>query len=149
MNNYDDEEDEVIFEINGIEECDDELALAFLLKNEVLFCNNAKDPETICLYVNCSDVFAWACSDAECITTDEILSLYKAVKENPIWGSTIWVCLKRNEQPQKPIVINMKNDGCWTDELEALPENKVDAFIRQKNKESMYSGHYLENKKRG
>ncbi len=130
--NDDDDDDEVIFEINGKEECDDELAIAYLLKNKVLFCNNAKDPETICLYVNCSDVFAWGCSDAENITTDEILYLYKEVKKNPRWGSTIWVCLKRNEQPQDPIVADMKKEGFWTEQLESLPKNKVDEFVRRR-----------------
>lgn len=127
-----DEDDEVIYMIDGKEECDDELAIAYLLKNEGLFCNNAKEPETLCLYVNCSDVFAWACSDAENITTDEILSLYKEVVKNPKWGSTIWVCLKRQEQPQKPIVDDMKKEGFWTDELESLPKNRMDEFIRQR-----------------
>jgi hypothetical protein len=124
-------EDERICVIDGVEECYEEQVLAYLLEQDVLFANHAKEPRTICLYVNCSDIFAWAYSDAESITLDELLPLYKLVIENPKWGSTIWICLKRNEQPQNPIIRDMKKDGVWTEELEALPKNRLDTFMSQ------------------
>lgn len=118
-----------------IEDNDEELALAVLLANQVVFLNNAKlsKPNSnvwnTVVYVNCNDVFLWACVDAESISNSdgdegsEIIELYKLWKENPMHGPTKWVCKKRNLQPQKPLKDMMIKDGYWDSELETLTLN--------------------------
>lgn len=120
------------FTIDGVEHCAHEVALADLLRDEVVFCNHRLfDPDTWCkpsgrtegptvvLFVIANDVFAWACADAECFTTEDIGPLWRAHKEGK-WGVIKWLCRKRGMQPQKPIVTDMKADGAWTDEMEQL-----------------------------
>lgn len=113
--------------------CDNETALAVLLVNEVCFINerpythNFKnnpaniDGKTTTVHVNCNDLFYWASSDAEDLPIDEIGNLYRMWKNNPRWGAWKWCCLRANLRPQIPIVKDMKNDGYWDAELEALP----------------------------
>ena len=49
--------------------------------------------------------------------------LCKWICKDPIWGSSIWVCLKRGLQPQATIRSSLKLNKLWTDELEALKRN--------------------------
>lgn len=121
-----------------IENNDEALALAILLADNVLFYNNAKlstpknDNWNTVLYVFCSDVFVWACADAESISNSdgdegsEIIELYKLWKENKKYGAVKWACLKRNMQPQKPLKKQMITDGYWDEQLENLPKNEYD-----------------------
>ncbi len=37
-----------------------------------------------------------------------------------------WICIKRNQKPQKPIVDSMKRLGVWDETMEVLPLNKYD-----------------------
>lgn len=103
-------------------------AISALIEADVFYELPAKDSggkETIGLYVNCNDLFYWACADCESIPFSEIRSLYERVFDKDgnyqKWGSTIWACLRRGMRPQHPIEDAMKKDGFWTDELEALP----------------------------
>lgn len=123
--------DNLFFEIDDKEECDEELIIAALLEDGVLFCNTRKyvcpfskeeQPETIVLFVNCNDTFALGGGDAEPITTDELSGLYKLHHESPMWGSTKWVCKKRNLKPHQYRIKQMKKDGVWDDMMESLPE---------------------------
>lgn len=112
--------------------------LAELLSDGVLFSNvrayDANDigkphepdlrERTIVLFMNCNDVFSWGCADAECITIDEIPDLYLLWRDNHKWGPMKWACKKRNLQPQRPIVIDMKKDGYWDATMADLPGNK-------------------------
>ena len=120
------------FEIDGVEYCDEEMALAALLKADILFANSRKYleidstivcNETIVLFVNCNDVFAWACGDAESLTMAEVPTLYRAWKADQYWGVLKWCCQKRNLKPQKSIVDDMKKVGKWDAEMEALRDN--------------------------
>lgn len=131
---------------DGEEVCNEELALAILLNEEILFCNerhtamkpikvkdgkflppNPNDPwevtneSTTVLYVNCNDLFYWGTADAESLPNDEIGKLYKMWKKDGAYGVDKWCCLRRGLRPQVPIVERMKKDGFWDDELEALP----------------------------
>lgn len=133
------EDDEIIYTIDGKEEIFEEDALAKLLQDNVLFVNQNKVLEyngeisneyTITLYVNCSDVFAWGCADAMPLPCDELINLYKAWKSNNIWGSAIWCCKRRNEQPQAPVKKKMIDLGIWTEELEKLPENQYNKYLK-------------------
>ncbi len=49
-----------------------------------------------------------------------------------VWGPTRWVCIKRDEQPQGPIVRDMKKAGAWDAVMEALPLNYVDARTKER-----------------
>lgn len=134
---------------NPIIKCGDEeifaedMAIIYLMSKGVLIPLNALSSEnkkTIGLYVNCSDTFVWACSDCEEIESSERIgsnlhSLYMEVRKNAIYGSTIWVCKKRNEQPMIELKRRMIDKGVWTEELEALPENKYSAWCRMKKEE--------------
>lgn len=118
--------------IKGKKEWDNEKLLAYLLKEELVFCNSRKH---LCLdgteqsyitviFALCNDVFAWGYAEAEPIEPKEFSSFYELHKENKKWGAMKWACKKRNLQPQKPIVDDMKKDGYWDDELESLEKNK-------------------------
>ena len=120
---------------------DEEKALACLLAAEVCFLYNVTTSEgkNVSVSVNVSDVMAWGCSDAENISCNgdwsepsEIIDLYRLWKSNKKWGSTQWVCVKRNEQPQAPVKRKMIAEGAWNDNLEKLPENKYDAYCRKR-----------------
>jgi hypothetical protein len=124
---------------------DVETAISQLLVESVLFANYrnythddknfTKDGRTIILFMNCSDVFAWGCADAEDISSEEELKqLYDFCVKYPTWGSTIWACLKRNEKPQSPVEKKMKDCNEWPKELDSLLENKYDTFLNAATK---------------
>ena len=121
-------------------------ALAFLLLEDQLFLNTRRyiendwdpkekqvvaDKPTTVIFLNCNDVFAWGCADGEDLLNDDELDIEKNelyrlviyVLENRKWGSTKWVCWKRNMQPQKPVADSMKKDEAWDDFMESLPPN--------------------------
>ena len=124
-------------------------AVAFLLEEDVLFINSRPYVEapwqpkeewtisenyTIVVFVLCNDVFAWGCADAEELDYSERNEEKNELKEllefhlncDKGWGSVKWVCKKRNEQPQAPMITAMKEVGAWNDMMEALPLNKYD-----------------------
>ena len=112
---------------DGKIEYDEDVILAWLLLKEYVFLNTYKvdnDQWTTVVYANCNDVFAWACADAETIDNDELIELFLELKKDPKWGERIWVCKKRNLQPQSPIKRDMLQDKAWTDEMEKLRKNK-------------------------
>lgn len=132
-------------EILDPEYYNEQKALACLLADDVCFLNVAnigsgeKPYLTTTIFVIANDVFAWGCADAEGITNSdgeadsEIIALYRYWKDNQKWGSTKWLCLKRNEQPQKPIKDMMMAEGYWDDTLENLPNNNYDMRCREYN----------------
>lgn len=58
--------------------------------------------DAITMYVNCNDLFYWACSDCEYVEIYEVPDLIKALDDSPKNGELLWVCRKRNMRPQKP-----------------------------------------------
>jgi hypothetical protein len=119
------EYDDVVVLIDGREHIYEEKAAAVLLQDGILFVNDGTDPESIYLFVECNDVFAWGHADAEHLYTEDLLELYKLHMLNPNWGSVQWVSFKRNMQPQDSIIAAMKENGSWNDRLEALPKNPL------------------------
>lgn len=124
----------VITEYKGEEFFDESRALAQLLLDDVVFTcetktayNNeiSKDYSITCA-VNCNDVFAWGCADAQEFDEDDLKELYRMHmdEKNKHWGSTKWCCKKRNLQPQGPVISKMKEDGVWDKEMKKLKENK-------------------------
>lgn len=73
------------------------------------------------LYVDCGDVFYWACADSEFIGLDELPELRRWITVYSMWGGTIWACLKRNMRPQWPVAEAMIADDAWPPAMDALP----------------------------
>lgn len=71
-----------------------------LLAEEDIFLNISNDE--IKFYVNCNDVFYWACSDLEFIEESEIGDLLECHKLSEQYGNMLWACRKRKMRPQTP-----------------------------------------------
>lgn len=134
----DNSDNEVFFKIyEGTPEekecCNEELALSILLKEGVLFSNTGyfgdgdEKEKTVVLFVNCNDLFAWGCADAECVKHSEIGGLYRAWEADKKWGVDKWCAKRRCQKPQPPVIRAMKKDGVWDAEMEALADNWQDA----------------------
>ncbi len=99
----------------------EENALAHLLLEGIVSINvtwwrkdlSESDQKAICVFVNCNDVFMWACSDAENLPYSEIENLYKMYLKDPDWGPAVWCMQKRNMMPQKPLYDRIKKQGIW------------------------------------
>lgn len=118
-------------------EFEEEMALAHLLMNEIVFTNSfwwEKDqkPKRTGLFVILNDIFAWACSDGEELEYEQIEPLYRLWRQYGYDGVIIWACRLRNEQPQGPVKREMIQAGHWLDDLEALPANKYDVLCRER-----------------
>ena len=151
--------DSMWFTIDGEECLDENRALAKLLNEDILFCNtrqfldlNGKPCEyTTVLFVLCNDLFVWGCADAEPFTSgtgtkdEDLFKLYKLYEENKIYGPMKWCCLKRGEQPQDPIKMEMIKAGYWDAELEALRPNIYWTHLKKRtnNEESKENGHRI------
>jgi hypothetical protein len=122
--------------------CNENIALAYLLINDICFLNVVdvskifpnfyKEPTyTTVVYVACNDIFHYASADAECLSNSdgdsdsEIIVLYKMVKENPKYGFIKFCALKRKMRPLPEIIQWMKDDNYWDEQMEALPTNKL------------------------
>lgn len=109
---------ETIFERKG--------ALALMLLNGVLHMNNhwweedwpKEARETLFLGADCSDVFAWGCSDSEGVGYTDIEPLHRAWRKDPVWGPSVWSMIKRREMPQGPVEKRIREAGIW--DLDAL-----------------------------
>jgi hypothetical protein len=82
------------------------------------------DIQVTTLEMNASDFFIWGCSDWENILESDIDELHRLHTENKYSGSDLWLCRRRNEQPQDPIKESMIKSGTWSDEFEKLPPNR-------------------------
>ncbi|MCK9458540.1 MAG: hypothetical protein M0R80_02790 [Proteobacteria bacterium] len=121
-------EESAIFDVGGEECCDEVVALKELLDTDQFLVFGNKEG-LVNIHINCSDVFAWACADSEPLMFDDLAAIYKIKNEK--WGIVKWCCKKRNQKPQKPVERDMKIDGAWDAEMEALPENTMDAEVHQ------------------
>lgn len=110
---------------------DENLALAMLLNNEIVFLNSHwwmdKWPEgarnSIGVYCNCNDVFAWACADAEEVLYDELQDLYDHYLKDEGWGPAVWCIKKRKMMPQRPVRQAIEKEGIWDLSLMGLADN--------------------------
>lgn len=123
------DEDEPVFE--------NDMALAHLLMNEVVFVNSfhwrddlpAEDRKNVAIFVNCSDVFAWACSDAEVLPSGQIESLYRMWKRDQSMGPAVWCAIQRNQMPQKPVEDAIRKAGIWDLDGLNLGQNTMDRSV--------------------
>lgn len=118
--------------------------LAVLLANEVVWVREASvtinkgtpyeasHENGTMLFVACNDVFAWGCADGEALSEDQIKPLFLAWHKDNGCGPAIWACKFRKEKPQAPVAKMLKERGLWDEELEALPENRYDAAMRER-----------------
>lgn len=141
-------------------EFEDGNALAHLLMNEVVFLNShwwkysrlthertddgkgyksAPRPDArwtedeskmISVSVNCNDIFAWACADAEELPYEEIENVYRLWRADPNWGAAKWCAIRRKQKPQGPVIDAMKKAGSWDDIMENLGPNTMDAEVQ-------------------
>lgn len=101
-------------------------AFALLVINEVVHLNShhwmnrwPKDARaTIHMGVDCSDVFAWGCSDSEDATYADIESVYRHWLKDPTWGGAVWSMIRRRQMPQRPVEKRIRDAGIW--DLDAL-----------------------------
>lgn len=117
--------------------CMENLALACLLAADVCFISNidlkSVYPEfyenptyTTCVYVNCSDTFEYATTDAETLSNSdgdldsEILSLFKLWKIDHYLGPIKWCVLKRKRLPVNEIIQALKSKNMWCEKLQAI-----------------------------
>jgi hypothetical protein len=114
----------VIWVDEGIEQCDEQAALAVLLRDEIVFVTQGKKGPP-CLYLVENDVFAWGYSGYCDFNTSDIHEIYKAHKDNKDWGVIKWICARKNLQPQKPMIKAIKKAGYWDSTFERLKKNDV------------------------
>ncbi len=101
-----------------------------LLHEDVLFFNTNWSREdwseearkTWRILVNCNDVFAWACADAEEIMMHEVRDLFDHWCQDPIWGSSVWCIKRRGIMPQEPVERRIRDAGFWDlDNMDLAP----------------------------
>ncbi len=128
-----DKEDLVVkYIMDGKEYCEKEVALSVLLLSEKVFLNSfhwedswpkdAKNSIAVC--VNCNDVFAWACADAEICEYKELEDLFNHFEKDSEWGTAVWCIKKRNIMPQEPVYDAIMKSGIWDLNEMGLRENK-------------------------
>lgn len=114
-----------------------EMALAHMLMNDVVFLNDhwweKEWPEDArkrtSINVNCNDVFAWGCADAESMLHDDIEQLYRMWRKDPTWGAAVWCMIRRNQMPQKPVEERIRSAGVWDLDALRLGKNTMDAEV--------------------
>lgn len=101
---------------------DENAALALLLMNDVLFANNwyyrkESMPNNVRnatrLFVNWSDIFAWAYADGQSLPFSEIRNLYEMWQKDPIYGPAVWCMQRRNQMPQPEVEKIICEMGIW------------------------------------
>ena len=116
----------VKYELNGKKVFESEMALSVLLLERQIFLNSnwymddwPKDAQNMTsLNVNCNDVFAWGCADAEDVEFKEIKDLFEHYIKDPGWGTAVWCIKRRGYLPQKPVYEAIQKNGIWNlDEL--------------------------------
>jgi len=119
---------------------EEEDALAHMLINGVIFLNShwwredwkEEDRRLPSLNVNCNDVFAWACADAEPLPHGEIKNLYDMWRKDPRWGPAVWCIMQRRQMPQAPVEKRIRAAGIWDLDALGLNANTQDAEVHAK-----------------
>ncbi len=99
-------------------------ALAVLLARNVAWIVDLSDHsagtpgDVLTIGVNCSDVFAWACSETERLPLDQVENLYGHWTKDPGHGTDVWCIVRRREMPQRPVEEAIRKAGIW--DLDAL-----------------------------
>lgn len=115
----------------SVNECfEEEYALAIFLMLDIVFTNtywwekswDEKARSITGLFVNCNDVFMWACAESEDLLFSEIKDLYEHFLLDRNTGSVVWCIKKRKMMPQKPFYDEIQKKGIWNlDEMGLAP----------------------------
>lgn len=116
----------------------EDAALAILLLDDQVFLNDhwweKSWPEDAkrrtSLNLNCNDVFAWGCADAETIDFKDIEPIYQFWKKDPVWGTAVWCMIRRNQMPQRPVEKKIRDAGIWNLDDLSLGANTMDAAVK-------------------
>ncbi|QDJ96578.1 hypothetical protein Xoosp13_392 [Xanthomonas phage Xoo-sp13] len=103
--------DDILYTISDTEYIDESQALAALFASESIAFSKS-------LFVNCSDFFAWGCSDGEDFTYSQIIDIFKMFLKDQRWGPSLWVAIQRKEMPQKTVEGAIRKQGIW--DLDAM-----------------------------
>lgn len=68
--------------------------------NSDLFWKTNLEHHSITFFINCNDVFYWACSDVVEITEDNIEIFEQSYKDYEEYGGILFCCRVRNMRPQ-------------------------------------------------
>jgi len=68
------------------------------------------DEGVLSLWINCHDLFFWACADCEEFEPKDLLELNRAYQDSPENGAILWVCRIRKMRPQQLYYKYLKND---------------------------------------
>lgn len=82
-----------------------------------------EEGEGLVLHLNVSDMFMWGCSDWVMIEPEHIDGLYADCVNDPQWGSLRWEAVRRNVQPQKPVIEMIKSTDKWDKVFQSLRTN--------------------------
>lgn len=108
----------------------EEQAMSLLILEEYVSMLNADG--TCGLFVNCSDVFYYACADAEPIPPigfkkDEVFwELYDLIRVHGGIGAIKWCSIRRNARPLQRYVDQIRDADLWCERMEALPLRDLD-----------------------
>jgi len=72
--------------------------------------NISADEDTPSMWVNCNDLFHWACADGEGFELKDLPELNQAYQDSPEFGDMLWVCRRRKMRPQQPCYKYLKED---------------------------------------
>lgn len=113
----------------------DEKIITELLEAKVLMVNYMRyshhsdddmQGKTMCLFVNCHNLFSFKNNDFENIESpEELRELYHIWKNDTSYGVDIWCCKRREMQPNNAIKEIWKNNGIWNTELDDLKSNNA------------------------
>ena len=99
------------------------------------------------LFVNCSDIFYWACADSERLTPDNIHILESAVADckavnDHVWAPVLFCARVRGMRPQGAVLKDMKPEVRAL--FEAVAESRPVDFANPYNEKGEYA--YKKNK---
>lgn len=110
---------------------DDELAIGEMLAEGTVFLGGKAGPFFECeddadrgghaaLWINCNDLWMWACADAEPLCEEDVEPLYIATCCPRRFSIIRWTCLRFQRPPMPEIIADMKTAGVWDEEMENL-----------------------------
>lgn len=115
---------EIVFEV--------EQALAWLIADGKIFLNShwweeewtKEQKQLTSINLNCNDLFAWGCADAEELMYKDIEQVWSHYKQDTEYGTDVWCIKKRNQMPQKPLYDAIKKAGYWNLDIMGLHPNQ-------------------------
>jgi len=95
------------------------LVIAKLLEEEIVECYAGTRGETL-FVLKCSDTFGYGCVDLEDVPFNEIGNLYKWYLKDDVYGTIVWVSLRRKKLPNNSIIKSMSMGNFWPKEMQNL-----------------------------